>query len=58
MKLKAERIEGSLRAGVCAGIAQALQWNVWVLRALFVAFLPRRVYASMGCARSCAMSWV
>lgn len=39
MKLKAERIEGSLLAGVCAGIAQAFQWNVWVLRALFVAFL-------------------
>jgi len=39
MKFKAERIEGSLLAGVCAGIAQAFQWNVWVLRALFVAFL-------------------
>ena len=39
MKLKAERIEGSLLAGVCAGIARALQWNVWVLRALFVLFL-------------------
>jgi phage shock protein PspC (stress-responsive transcriptional regulator) len=39
MKLKAERIEGSLLAGVCAGIAQAFHWNVWVLRALFVLFL-------------------
>lgn len=39
MKFKAERIEGSLLAGVCAGIAQAFHWNVWVLRALFVAFL-------------------
>jgi len=39
MRLKAERIEGSLLAGVCAGIAQAFHWNVWVLRALFVAFL-------------------
>jgi phage shock protein PspC (stress-responsive transcriptional regulator) len=39
MKLRAERIEGSLLAGVCAGIAQAFHWNVWVLRALFVAFL-------------------
>ena len=39
MKFKAERIEGSLLAGVCAGIAQAFQWNVWVLRALFVVFL-------------------
>ncbi len=39
MKFKAERIEGSLLAGVCAGIARTFQWNVWVLRALFVAFL-------------------
>jgi phage shock protein PspC (stress-responsive transcriptional regulator) len=39
MKFKAERIEGSLLAGVCAGISQAFRWNVWVLRALFVAFL-------------------
>jgi phage shock protein PspC (stress-responsive transcriptional regulator) len=39
MKFRAERIEGSLLAGVCAGIAQAFHWNVWVLRALFVAFL-------------------
>lgn len=33
------RTEGALLAGVCAGIAQAFNWNVWVLRALFVAFL-------------------
>lgn len=39
MRMKAERIEGSLLAGVCAGLAQAFRWNVWVLRALFVAFL-------------------
>lgn len=39
MKLKAEHAQGSLLAGVCAGIAQAFRWNVWVLRALFVAFL-------------------
>ena len=39
MNLKATRIEGALLAGVCAGIAQAFNWNVWVLRALFVAFL-------------------
>lgn len=37
--MKAARPEGSLLAGVCAGIAQTFQWNVWVLRALFVAFL-------------------
>jgi len=37
--VKAARPEGSLLAGVCAGIAQAFQWNVWVLRALFVTFL-------------------
>ena len=43
MKLKAERVEGSLLAGVCAGIAQAFQWNVWVLRILFVAFLLTKV---------------
>jgi phage shock protein PspC (stress-responsive transcriptional regulator) len=28
-----------LLAGVCAGIARALGWNVWALRALFVLFL-------------------
>jgi len=39
MNLKATRTEGALLAGVCAGIAQAFNWNVWVLRALFVAFL-------------------
>ena len=33
------RTDGALLAGVCAGIAQAFKWNVWVLRALFVAFL-------------------
>lgn len=31
--------EGALLAGVCAGIARRLAWNVWVLRALFVVFL-------------------
>jgi phage shock protein PspC (stress-responsive transcriptional regulator) len=39
MNLKATRTEGALLAGVCAGIAQAFNWNVWVLRALLVAFL-------------------
>lgn len=33
------RTEGALLAGVCAGIARAFDWNVWVLRALFVVFL-------------------
>ena len=39
MNVKTSRTEGALLAGVCAGIAQAFNWNVWVLRALFVAFL-------------------
>ena len=30
---------GALLAGVCAGIARTLCWNVWVLRVLFVGFL-------------------
>jgi len=34
-----KRTDGALLAGVCAGIAQAFKWNVWVLRALFAAFL-------------------
>jgi len=33
------RPEGALLAGVCAGIARAFRWNVWVLRALFTGFL-------------------
>ena len=37
--MKTTRTEGALLAGVCAGIAQAFNWNVWVLRLLFVAFL-------------------
>jgi len=37
--VKTTRPEGALLAGVCAGIAQAFNWNVWVLRALFVVFL-------------------
>jgi phage shock protein PspC (stress-responsive transcriptional regulator) len=39
MNLKTARAEGALLAGVCAVIAQAFNWNVWVLRALFVVFL-------------------
>jgi phage shock protein PspC (stress-responsive transcriptional regulator) len=34
-----DRAEGALLAGVCAGIARKLGWNVWALRALFVVFL-------------------
>ena len=34
-----KRTDGALLAGVCAGIAQTFKWNVWVLRALFAAFL-------------------
>ena len=37
--MRPNRCEGALLAGVCAGIARAFDWNVWVLRALFVAFL-------------------
>lgn len=37
--MKPVRIEGALLAGVCAGIARTFDWNVWVLRALFVGFL-------------------
>lgn len=37
--MKTARPEGALLAGVCAGIARMFDWNVWALRALFVAFL-------------------
>ncbi len=37
--MKTARTDGALLAGVCAGIARALNWNVWALRALFVIFL-------------------
>jgi phage shock protein PspC (stress-responsive transcriptional regulator) len=33
------RPDGALLAGVCAGIARAMTWNVWVIRGLFVGFL-------------------
>jgi len=39
MSTRSVRIEGALLAGACAGIARTFDWNVWVLRALFVAFL-------------------
>jgi phage shock protein PspC (stress-responsive transcriptional regulator) len=37
--MSATRADGALLAGVCAGIAGKLGWNVWALRALFVVFL-------------------
>lgn len=42
-----KRPDGALLAGVCAGIAQALRWNVWVLRALFVGFLAIKTVAAL-----------
>jgi phage shock protein PspC (stress-responsive transcriptional regulator) len=39
MNAMAARTEGALLAGVCAGIARTFNWNVWVLRVLFLAFL-------------------
>lgn len=37
--MNSARTDGALLAGVCSGIAQAFNWNAWVLRALFVGFL-------------------
>ena len=37
--INSARPDGALLAGVCSGIARAFNWNVWVLRALFVVFL-------------------
>lgn len=37
--MKISRHDDALLAGVCAGIAGRLGWNVWALRAVFVAFL-------------------
>ena len=42
-----KRPDGSLLAGVCAGIARALRWNVGVLRALFVGFLAIKTGAAL-----------
>jgi phage shock protein PspC (stress-responsive transcriptional regulator) len=39
LHMRVKRPDGALLAGVCAGIARALGWNVWVLRALFIGFL-------------------
>lgn len=41
------RPDGALLAGVCAGIARALRWNVWVLRALLVGFLAIKTVATL-----------
>ncbi len=41
------RPDGALLAGVCAGIARALRWNVWVLRALFVGCLAIKTVAAL-----------
>jgi phage shock protein PspC (stress-responsive transcriptional regulator) len=42
------RPDGALLAGVCAGIASALRWNVWVLRALFIGFAAFKTIAAIG----------
>ncbi len=44
---RAKRPDGALLAGVNAGIARALGWNVWVLRALFVGFLAIKTMAAL-----------
>lgn len=44
---RVKRPDGALLAGVCAGIARALRWNVWVLRALFVGFLALKTVAAL-----------
>lgn len=38
----------ALLAGVCAGIAGALSWNVWVLRLLFLGFLALKTLWAIG----------
>jgi phage shock protein PspC (stress-responsive transcriptional regulator) len=42
------RKDDALLAGVCAGIARAFGWNVWVLRALFTAFLLIKTLWAIG----------
>ncbi len=44
----ARRQPDALLAGVCAGIARALGWNVWVLRALFIGFLALKTLWAIG----------
>jgi len=45
--MKLDRCEGALLAGVCAGIARTFNWNVWVLRALFIGFLMIKTLAAV-----------
>ena len=45
--MQVKRPDGALLAGVCAGIARALRWNVWVLRALFAGFLAIKTVAAL-----------
>lgn len=42
------RTDGALLAGVCATIARTFGWNVWVLRALLVAFLLIKTLWAIG----------
>ena len=37
--MNSARTDGALLAGVCSGIARTFNWNVWALRAVFIAFL-------------------
>lgn len=46
--MRRNRPEGALLAGVCAGTARALNWNVWALRALFVLFLLIKTLWAIG----------
>ncbi len=39
--------DGALLAGVCAGITRAFNWNVWVLRILFIGFLAIKTLAAL-----------
>jgi len=45
--MNTERPDGALLAGVCAGIARAFKWNVWVLRVLFIGFLAIKTLAAI-----------
>ncbi len=39
MKIPTSNSQDALLAGVCQHIAQALRWNVWAIRAVFVVLL-------------------
>lgn len=45
--MRVKRPDGALLAGVCAGTARALRWNVWVLRVLLVGFLALKTVAAV-----------